>query len=393
MENVVIVNAYRTPHGRLLGKLSTLTAPQLCSKVIGEVVKNSEKKTFPVDEVIMGNVISAGVGQNPARQAALLAGLPGSVPAITVNKVCASGLKAVAMAVQTIRLGEADIVVAGGMESMSNAPFLIKGMRSGKKYGNTEVIDSMLWDGLWDSFYDMHMGTLCEYTVKKYKISREEQDIFAVQSHEKAMDATRSGRFKKEIVPVKLRKNGEDIMVSLDETIRGDTSIQKLSKLKPVFGKGNTITAGNAPGLNDGAAALLLMSETKANSLKLDPIAEVIDYSTSFVDPKWYPVAPVSSLKKLSKKTGINLKSFDMIEINEAFAAQTLAVIKELAINPEKVNINGGAIALGHPIGASGARILVTLIHALRRKKKVLGLATLCLGGGGGMSMAIKARK
>ncbi len=276
---------------------------------------------------------------------------------------------------------------------MSNAPFLIKGMRGGKKYGNTEVIDSMLWDGLWDSFYDMHMGTLCEYTVKKYKISREEQDIFAVQSHEKAMDATRSGRFKKEIVPVKLRKNGEDIMMSLDETIRGDTSIQKLSKLKPVFGKGNTITAGNAPGLNDGAAALLLMSETKANSLKLDPIAEIIDYSTSFVDPKWYPVAPVSSLKKLSKKTGINLKSFDMIEINEAFAAQTLAVIKELAINPEKVNINGGAIALGHPIGASGARILVTLIHALRRKKKVLGLATLCLGGGGGMSMAIKARK
>lgn len=392
MENVVIVNAYRTPNARLLGTLSKLTAPQLCSKVVEKVVRSPGKKSFLVDEVIMGNVISAGTGQNPARQAALLAGLPESVPALTVNKVCASGLKAVALAAQAIRLGEADTIVAGGMESMSNAPFLLKGMRRGKRLGHSEIIDSMVWDGLWDSFYDVHMGTLCEYTVEKYNITRKEQDTFAFQSHKKAMDATRAGRFKNEIIPIKFDKKGEDLSVDMDETIREDTSLEKLAKLKPVFGKGNTITAGNAPGLNDGSAALLLMSETKANSLKVLPMAEIIAYSTNFLDPKWYPVAPVGSLNDLVKKTGIDLKNFDLIEINEAFAAQALAVIKELGIDPEKVNINGGAIALGHPIGASGARILVTLIHALRSRKKELGLATICLGGGGGMSMAIKVR-
>lgn len=391
MKNVVIVSSCRTPSSKLLGQLSSLTAPQLGSKVIEEVVKRSGIKSTLIDEVIMGNVVSAGIGQNPARQAALLAGLPKSVAALTVNKICASGLKAVALAAQAIRLGEAEVIIAGGMESMSNAPFLLKGMRAGKKFGNSEIIDSLVWDGLWDSFYDAHMGTLCEYTVKKYRISREEQDAFAFQSHKKALAATKSGRFKKEIVAVKVKKNRKEMIIDIDETIRRETTLQKLSQLKPAFEKAGTITAGNAPGLNDGAAALLLISESKANNLKLNPVARIIAHSSAHLDPKWYPVAPVRSVKNLLKKTGISLKKFDLIEINEAFAAQTLAVIKELDINPEKVNINGGAIALGHPIGASGARILITLIHALKQKKKKLGLASICLGGGGSMSMAIEA--
>lgn len=390
MENVVIISACRTPVGRFLGKLSSLTAPQLCSKVIEEAVERSGIKSSQVNEVILGNVLTAGIGQNPARQAALLANLPKSIPALTVNKVCASGLKAVTLAAQTIRLGDADVVVAGGMESMSNTPFLLKGMRSGKKFGNSEVVDSLIWDGLWDSFYDAHMGTLCEYTVEKYRISRKEQDAFALQSHKKAANATKFGRFKKEIIPIKLKIKGKEIIIDMDEPIREDTSLQKLAQLKPVFKKGGTITAGNAPGLNDGAAVLLLMSETKARNLKLNPIAKIVGYSTGYLDPKWYPVAPVKTVKTLLKKTGINIKDFDLIEINEAFAAQTLAVIKELSLDLKKVNVNGGAIALGHPIGASGARILITLIHALNQRKKELGLVTICLGGGGGMSMVIQ---
>ena len=391
MENVVIVSASRTPNGKLLGNLSSVTAPQLCSKTIRDVLQKAGIKGSQVEEVIMGNVISAGIGQNPARQAALLSGLPKSVPAFTVNKVCASGFKAVTLAAQEIALGEAEIVIAGGMESMSNAPFLLKEMRTGKRHGHSEIVDSMICDGLWDCSYNAHMGALCEFTAKKYRISRADQDIFALQSHKKAMSATKSLKFKEEIVPIQIIKNKKGITVDMDETIREDTTLQKLAKLKPAFGKGKTITAGNAPGLNDGAAALLLMSETKANSLKLTSFAKIIGYTSNFLDPKQFPVAPVRSLKSLFKKTGLELKNFDLIEINEAFAAQTLAVIKELSINPEKVNIHGGAIALGHPIGASGARILVTLIHALRNRKKKWGLATICLGGGGGMSMAIKA--
>lgn len=390
MENVVIISACRTPTGRLLGKLSSLTAPQLCSRVIEEALKISGIKSSQVNEVILGNVLIAGMGQNPARQATLLANLPKSTAALTVNKVCASGLKAVALAAQAIKLGDADVIVAGGMESMSNAPFLLKGMRSGKKFGNSEVVDSLICDGLWDIFYDAHMGALCEYTVEKYGISRKEQDVFALQSHKKAADAIKSGRFKKEIVPIKIKNKDKNIIIDMDESIREDTSLQKLAQLKPVFKKGGTITAGNAPGLNDGAAALLLMSETKAGNLKLNPIAKIVGYTTGYLDPKWYPVAPVKSVKTLIKKTGINIKDFDLIEINEAFAAQALAVIKDLSLDSKKVNVNGGAIALGHPIGASGARILITLIHALKQRKKELGLATICLGGGGGMSMAIQ---
>ncbi len=384
---VFIVGAKRSPVGKLLGRLSSSPAPVLASTVIREALRGAGLKPSLVDEVIMGNVLCAGVGQNPARQAALLAGLPPTVAAFTVNKVCASGLKAVALGAQAIMLNDADVVVAGGMESMSNAPFLLKEMRAGKRYGDSEAVDSMIYDGLWDCYYNANMGTLCELTAKKYDISRKEQDAFAFLSHKKAMRATEKGLFKEEIVPIKT----QDSLVDKDETIRWDTGPEKLKRLKPVFKTGGTITAGNSPGLNDGAAALILMSEKMVKRLGLKPIAKIIGYSTGHLDPKWYPLAPLTSVKKLLKKTGLKLDSFDLIEENEAFAAQTLAVIKELGIDPAKVNVNGGAIALGHPIGSSGARVLVTLIHALRNRKKELGLATLCLGGGGAMSMAVRA--
>ncbi|MGR3310232.1 MAG: thiolase family protein [Candidatus Brocadiales bacterium] len=391
MKNVVIVSACRSPVGKLQGQLSSLTAPQLCSKVIEHVLKQSKIEPSQVNEVILGNVISAGIGQSPARQAALLAGLPDTVAALTINKLCASGLKAVALGAQAISLDEAEIVIAGGMESMSNAPFLLKEMRSGKKYGDSKAIDSLILDGLWDCYNNAHMGTLCELTVDKYKISRKEQDDFAIQSHKKAAEATKSGMFKEEIVPISVKRGRDKDVVDTDETIRYDTSIEKLSTLKPVFSDKGTITAGNAPGLNDGAAVLLLMSEEMAGKLNLKPIAKIIGYATAHTDPKWFTIAPVNAVKRLLEKTSLKIEDFDLIEENEAFAAQTLAVIRELCLDPDRVNVNGGAIALGHPIGASGARILVTLIHSLRQRKMKSGLATLCLGGGGAMSMAIEA--
>lgn len=390
METVLIIGAYRSPAGRLLGKLSTFTAPALAAIIIKEALGKCGIGTAHVDEVIMGNVISAGIGQNPARQAALLAGLPDTVAAFTVNKVCASGMKAVALGVQAIMLGEAEVIVAGGMESMSNAPFLLTEMRRGKRFGDSTIVDSMTWDGLMDCYYEAHMGTLCESTVKRYQITREEQDAFALQSHRKAMEATRKGHFKDEIVPVRIKRDGEEIVVDEDETIRQDTGMEKLARLKPAFKEGGTITAGNSSGLNDGAAALILVSEKRAKRLGLKPLARIVGYSTGHLDPKWYTIAPVKSVKNLLKKTGLTIGDFGLIEENEAFSAQTLAVIRELAIDPAKVNVNGGAIALGHPIGASGARVLATLIHALKKRKKELGLATLCLGGGGAMSMAVR---
>ncbi|GMR04582.1 MAG: acetyl-CoA C-acetyltransferase [Thermodesulfobacteriota bacterium] len=391
MEEIVITTALRTPSGRPLGGLSPLTAPELCSQVVKEAIRRSEIKPYQVDEVIMGNVVSAGMGQNPARQAAILAGLPYGVSALTVNMVCASGLRAIALGAQAIRLGEADVIVAGGMESMSNAPFLLREMRGGRKFGDSVCVDAFIYDGLWDRFYGAHMGTLCELTAKRYGISRKDQDTFALKSHKKAMKASRGGFFKEETVPVRVKKNGVESVVDTDETIRWDTSLRKLARLKPVFKKGGTITAGNAPGLNDGAACVLLMSGKKARRLKVKPLAEIVGWSSGHLDPRWYPVAPLKSVKALLKKTGLKVEDFDLIEENEAFAAQTLAVIKGLSLDPEKVNVNGGALALGHPIGASGARILVTLIHALKKRKKRLGLATLCLGGGGAVSMAIRS--
>ncbi|MBI5559839.1 MAG: acetyl-CoA C-acyltransferase [Deltaproteobacteria bacterium] len=390
MEEVLIAAACRTPSGKLLGSLSSLSAPELGATVISEALKRGGVRTTLIDEVIMGNALGAGVGQNPARQSAMLAGLPEEVAAFTVNMVCASGLKAISLAASAIMLGEADTVVAGGMESMSRAPFLLRDMRKGLRYGDSKVVDSMIFDGLWDRFYNAHMGELCELTARKYKLSRETQDAFALSSHRKALEATRKGLFREEMAPVRLK---DSTVLGEDETIRRDTGIKKLSLLKPVFKEGGTITAGNSPGLNDGAAALVLISAKKAKALNIKPLARVIGFSTAYTDPKWYTVAPVISVKNLLKKTGLKIEDFDLIEENEAFAAQTLAVMKELKMDPYRVNVNGGAIALGHPIGASGARILTTLVHALRNRKKSLGLATICLGGGGAMSMAIKTFK
>lgn len=388
MRKVFITGACRTPAGKLLGKLSSFNAPDLGAFVISDLLIRHSLDPSVIDEVIMGNAISAGIGQNPARQAALYAGLPDSINAFTVNKVCASGLKAIALGVESIALGEAEAIVAGGMESMSNAPFILRDMRKGKKYGDSMAADAMVYDGLRDCYYDSSMGGLCdEYTVTRYGITREEQDAFALSSHRKAMEASDGGFFRDEIVPIVV--DGD--IIKEDETIRRDTDIKKLSSLKPAFRKNGTVTAGNSPGLNDGAAAVILMSEDKASSLGVKPLAEVLAFSAGHTDPKWYPVAPVTSVNKLLFKTGLKIGDFDLIEENEAFAAQTLSVVKELSMDIKKVNVHGGAIALGHPIGASGARLIVTLSHALKNRQKDLGLATLCLGGGGAMSMAIKA--
>ncbi|CAG1064843.1 acetyl-CoA C-acetyltransferase [uncultured bacterium] len=387
MKRVFIVDALRTPTGKLLGALSTLAAPALGGAVIKAVLKKSVPDITAVDEVIMGNVLAAGVGQNPARQAALASGLPDTINAFTVNKVCASGMKAVSLGAQAIMTGAADVVIAGGMESMSNAPYLLRDMRRGKKYGDSALVDSMIYDGLMDCYYGEHMGALCESTVEKYAISRLEQDAFALESHRKAALAAKEGLFRDELIAIEAGGR----TVTEDESIRKDASIEALSRLKPVFKKDGTVTAGNSPGLNDGGAAVLLASEEGLERLGRKPMAEIIGFSSSHTDPKWFTTAPVGSVRKLLASTGLKIESFDLIEENEAFAAQTLAVIKELSLDPLKVNVNGGAVSLGHPIGASGARIIVTLVHALKKRKKVLGLATICLGGGGAMSMAIKA--
>lgn len=387
MEEAFILGAFRSPVGRLLGGLSALSATRLAAIVISEGLKRAGLEPSVVDEVVMGNVVSAGLGQNPARQAAIYAGISETTAAFTVNKVCASGLKAVSLGVQAIMLGEADLIVAGGMESMSSAPHLIKELRRGRRYGDSKAIDAMVFDGLIDCYNGAHMGDLCEHTVNKYRITREEQDSFALESHRKAAEAAKNGSFTDEMIPIKT----EGAIVSEDETIRRDTSMEALSRLKPAFVENGTITAGNSPGLNDGAAMVILASGKKARSLGIKPLARVLGSSSGHLEPKWYTIAPVVSVKNLLKKTSLKLEDFDLIEENEAFAAQTLAVIKELSLDPSKVNVNGGAIALGHPIGASGARVLATLVHALKARKKRLGLATLCLGGGGAMSMAIES--
>jgi acetyl-CoA C-acetyltransferase len=387
VKRVFIAEALRTPTGKLLGALSSLTAPALGGAVIKAVLKKSVPDVSVVDEVIMGNVLAAGAGQNPARQAALASGLPDTINAFTINKVCASGMKAVSLGAQAIMAGMSDVVIAGGMESMSNAPYLLREMRRGKKYGDSNLIDSMVYDGLMDCYYAEHMGALCESTVEKYSISRHEQDAFSLESHRKAGRAAKDGLFKDELVAIEA--GGRTVIE--DESIRKDASIEALSRLKPVFKKDGTVTAGNSPGLNDGGAAILLASEEGLERLNKRPMAEIIGFSSSHTDPKWFTTAPVGSVRKLLAATGLKIDSFDLIEENEAFAAQTLAVMKELSLDPSKVNVNGGAVSLGHPIGASGARILVTLAHALKNRNKELGLATICLGGGGAVSMAIKA--
>ncbi|MBI4020280.1 MAG: acetyl-CoA C-acetyltransferase [Candidatus Aenigmarchaeota archaeon] len=393
-DSVVIVSAARTPIGKFLGSLSGFTAPQLGGIAIRASLERACVNPTMVDEIIMGNVLQAGAGQNPARQAAILAGVNPSIGATTVNKVCGSGLKSVMLGAQAIRCGDAQIIVAGGMESMSNAPHLLREGRRIRKYGNIPkeellqcredytLIDSMISEGLWCAFNSCHMGTLAEKAGEKYKISRKEQDQFSLESHRKAIKAIDSGKFRKEVATVK--------NVPGDEGPRRDTNIKKLSGLPIVFGKKGTITAGNASQLSDGAAAVVLMEEDKALQSGLKPLARIEAYAQSAVDPAWYTVAPVSAVKALLKKTRHKIGDFDLVELNEAYALQALAVAKDLGIPKELLNVNGGAIALGHPIGCSGARILTTLIYAMQDRKKDLGLATLCIGGGEAVAMSVE---
>jgi acetyl-CoA C-acetyltransferase len=368
-----------------------MSAPQLGAAAIKEAVERAHIDTRDVDEVIMGQVVQAGSGQAPARQAAIHGGLPVNVPAVTINKVCGSGLKAVMMAAQSIKAGEGRLYVAGGMESMSNCPYIIPGVRTGLKFGDKKIVDLMIFDGLWDSFNNFHMGNAAELTAQKSNISREMQDEYAFNSQLKASKAIAEGKFVREIVPVMVpQQKGDPIMFDTDQGPRPDTTVEKLAKLKPAFQKDGTVTAGNAPGLNDGAAALVVSSEAYANDKGLQPIARIIDYVAGSVEPENVFFAPIITIQKLMAKMRVDINYWDLIEINEAFAVQVLADGKELGWDWAKVNVNGGAIALGHPIGASGARILATLIYALKDRGLKKGLASLCLGGGGAVAMAIE---
>jgi len=378
----VILSACRTPIGRYLGGLSLLPGPRLGALVIREAMRRAAVPDTTVDEVIMGNVLQGGEGQAPARQAAIHAGLPGTIPAMTINKVCGSGLKAVMLAAQAIKAGDAQCIVAGGFESMSNAPHYVYGMRGGIKAGNSELVDGMIRDGLWDSFSNTHMGTLAEYTAKKAGVSRVEQDRFALESHRRAVKAMEECHFKAEIVPVD--------KVEKDESPRADTSLEKLAALKPSFEKDGTVTPGNAPGLNDGASALVVTSLAFAKAQGVTPMARITGYATGGGEPKDLFFAPIVAVQNLMKKSGTKISDYDLIEANEAFAVQALADGKALGWDWSRVNVHGGAIALGHPIGASGARVLTTLLYALRQYGKRTGLATLCLGGGNAVALSLE---
>jgi len=391
MSEVVIASAVRTPIGKFLGGLSSFSAPQLGSMVVKEAMKRAGVTGDMVEEVIMGNVLSAGLGQNPARQAAIHAGVNVGAGAVTVNKVCGSGLKAVVFATQAIKLGDAEIIVAGGMESMSNAPYLLRQARTGYRLNDGVLVDEMVYDGLWDVYNDFHMGNTAELVSEKYKVSREEMDEYAYNSHMKAVKAAEEGKFKEEILPVEVpQRKGEPVIVDRDEGPRADTSMERLAKLRPVFKEGGTVTAGNSSQISDGAAALVIMSEEKAAELGVKPLAKVTGYATGGLEPEWVMMTPTVAVPKLLEKVGLKLEDFDLIELNEAFAVQPCAVMKELGMDPEKVNIHGGAVALGHPIGCSGARILVTLIYALKQIGGKRGLATLCLGGGNAVALSIE---
>jgi len=386
----VILSACRTSIGRFLGGLSPLPAPRLGAIVIREAVRRAGIDGAVVDEVIMGHVLQGGAGQAPARQAAIHAGLPGTVPSVTVNKVCGSGLKAVMLAAQAIKAGDAQCVVAGGMESMSNAPHYLYGMRAGIKAGDTDLVDGMIRDGLWDSFGDVHMGSLAEYTAKKAGVSREDQDRFALASHQKAVAAQETCRFKAETVAVEIPGKKGPTIVDKDEGPRKDTSLDALAALKPAFDKGGSVTPGNAPGLNDGGSALVVTSLAFARAHGLAPLARITAYATGGGEPKDLFFAPIVAVQNLMKKAGTRIGDYDLIEANEAFAVQALADGRALGWDWERVNVNGGAIALGHPIGASGARVLTTLVYALRERRKSTGLATLCLGGGNAVALSVE---
>ena len=391
MRSSVIVSAVRTPTGKFLGGLKSFTAPKLGALVVKEAIRRAGLDPNDIDEVIMGNVVSAGLGQAPARQAAIFAGLPPEVGALTINKVCGSGLKAVMLAAQGIATGDVDIVVAGGMESMSNCPHLLKGAREGLRMGNGTLVDSMVHDGLWDAYSDFHMGCTGEIVAEKFNVTRQQQDEFAVASHRKALAAIGSGAFKDEILKVEIpQKKGAAIVVENDESPRADTSMETLGKLKPAFREGGTVTAGNAPGVNDGASALVVMAEDLARTRGLKPLARIVGQATAGVEPSLVMMAPVGAVRKLLEKTGWKLSDVDLFELNEAFAVQALGVAKELGLDLDKVNVNGGAVALGHAIGSSGSRVLTTLIYALKARGLKRGIATLCLGGGNGVALAIE---
>ncbi|WP_317950415.1 acetyl-CoA C-acetyltransferase [Rossellomorea marisflavi] len=388
---VVIVSAVRTAIGTFNGSLKGVSAPDLGAIVIKEALNKAGVNPDQVDEVIMGNVLQAGLGQNPARQASIKAGLPETVPAMTINKVCGSGLKTVHLATQAILGGDADIVVAGGMENMSMAPYLLKGARDGYKMGDQKVVDSMISDGLWCAFNDYHMGVTAENLCDRYGLTREEQDEFAAWSQQKAVSAIEEGRFDDEIVPVEIpQRKGEAVVFRQDEFPRKGSTAEGLSKLRPAFKKEGTVTAGNASGINDGAAAVVVMSKKKADELGISPLVVIKGNASAGVDPSVMGIGPVSAVKKVMEKTGMNLEDMGLVEANEAFAAQSLAVDKELHFDKERLNVNGGAIALGHPIGASGTRILVTLIHEMKKRNVTHGLATLCIGGGQGVATIVE---
>ncbi len=392
MGDAVIMSAARTPVGKFQGALKGFTAPELGAIAIKEAVKRAGVDPAKVDEVIMGCVVQAGIGQAPARQAAIKAGLPPEVSALTVNMVCGSGLRAVALASQAVRLGDAEFVVAGGMESMSNIPYAMPGARDGFRMGNQTVIDLMIHDGLWCPFENWHMGMTGEVVAEKHQITRETQDQFASDSHRKAAEAQAACRFKDEIIPIEIpQKKGEPIVLDYDETVRPDTTVETLGKLKPAFKKdGGTVTAGNAPGVNDGASALVVTSDANAKELGVEPLARVVSYAVSGIEPKYIMLAPVEGIRRAVKKAGWNLEDVELFELNEAFSVQALGVMKELGINPDLVNVNGGAVALGHAIGNSGGRVLTTLLYEMRRRGAKRGVAGLCLGGGNSVAMAVE---
>ncbi len=392
LQSAVILGATRTAIGNFGGALAEVTAAKLGAVVVREALRRSNVSASEVDEVFLGNVLQAGQGQNPARQAALAAEIPEEVPCRTVNKVCGSGLRCVSLAAQAIRAGDDDVVVAGGIENMSRAPYYHTDSRWGNRMGHKSALDGMIVDGLWDTFGDYHMGVTAENLAKRYDISREEQDAFALQSQRKAVAAQEAGRFVDEIVPVEIpRKKGESTLFERDEFPRVDCSVESLAKLKPAFRKDGTVTAGNASGINDGAAALLVASERYANEKGHKPLARILGYASAGVAPSVMGIGPVEAVRLSLKKAGLSLAEIDLIEANEAFAAQAIAVARELALDMGKVNVNGGAIALGHPIGASGARILVTLLHEMKRRGVRYGLATLCIGGGMGTALVVES--
>ena len=391
IKEAVIISAVRTPVGKFMGALKSFKATDLGAIVVREAVKRAGVAPADVDEVIMGCVIQAGLGQNPARQAALRGGLPDTVSAVTVNKVCGSGLKAVMMAAQGVQLGDTEIVVAGGMESMSNAPYLLPKAREGYRLGHGTIVDSVINDGLWCAFDDQHMGCTGEVVAERFQVSRQEQDEYSLNSHRKAAAAIKSGTFKEEIVAVEIpQKKGASVVFDTDEPVREDTSLESLGKLKPAFKEGGTVTAGNAPGVNDGASALVVISAERARALGVEPLARIVGQATSGIEPKLVMMAPVEAIRKLMGKTGWTLNDVDLIELNEAFAVQAVAITSELGLDPEKLNVNGGAVALGHAIGQSGSRILTTMLYEMKRRNAHRGIAALCLGGGNAVALAVE---